>query len=113
MKVQKKPTILEAEQWKPGAKIKDVQEQPYNHPNHGVTTSAWIMDGHRRMINLKEGDWILTEPSGVHYVASNQEIETLYDKVYAPAFISEEETLGGTPSIREAKVPKPKKPRLR
>src|SRR4029077_10887938 len=85
MRVRKKVVELEAEQWQPGKKMKDVSEQSYSNAHSAKDQMVgWIMNARRMLVPIKAGDWVLTEASGVHHVATNEEFLRDYEQVLAP-----------------------------
>ena len=88
---RKKPVVVEAEQWFPGKEVKGVfavtstaviggrghgrQEFP-QEPRAAVTTI------HGQVAYLEPGDWVITEPDGIHHYPCKPDI---FDKTYEPA----------------------------
>ena len=85
---RKKPVLVEAEQWFPGKHV------------NGVTEETWMPDGgtadgkplslqcgycftiHGQQTKVVPGDWIITEPDGVHHYPCNPDI---FASTYEPA----------------------------
>lgn len=76
-KFRKKPIIVEAEQWFPGKRIVGVfGETPDIKMSDGSTFPAAAMvttihDQHTRIVS---GDWVITEPDGVHHYPCKPDI---------------------------------------
>lgn len=63
MKFRKKPTVIEAFQYKVGQPVpKGVFTQAGGEPYQ-----AYVMTTHNQMVFLSDGDWIVAEPDGNGY----------------------------------------------
>lgn len=66
-KYKKKPVIVEATQWFP------------NHNVEGVTNGK-VTTIHGDVIDLAPGDWVITEPDGIHhYPCKNDIFQKFYE----------------------------------
>ena len=75
MKFRKKPVIVEAEQFRkksegiPGVYFDE-------NDNH------WVVTIHGQKTPVVPGDWIITEPDGIHHYPCKPDVfETIYEKV--------------------------------
>ncbi len=86
-KFRKKPIVVEAEQWWPGRQIRGVY--------YGVEYTTEDLDGERMVMDepyvitihgsrhqLKSGDWVITEPDGIHHYPCKPDI---FEVTYEPA----------------------------
>lgn len=71
MKYRKRPVIVEATQWFPGAKIPGV----FSDPNY----RQYVVTIHNQLAYLEPGDWVITEPDGTHHYPCKPDI---FDQTY-------------------------------
>lgn len=73
-KYRKKPVIVEASQWLPGAEITGV----YRDNSDG----SYVITVHGQQAFLRPGDWVITEPDGVHhYPCKPGYFHAIYERV--------------------------------
>lgn len=77
-KFQKRPVIVDAEQWFPGRDIDGVEEQPSSEPDEETVGIVRTLEGD--MI-AQPGDWIITGVEGEKYPCKND----IFKKTYEPA----------------------------
>lgn len=77
-KFQKRPVVIEAEQWFPGRRIDGVEERPGNGKNSEPVGIVKTLEGD--MI-ARPGDWIITGVEGEKYPCKNE----IFKKTYEPA----------------------------
>ena len=77
-KFQKKPVVIEAEQWFPGRKVDGVVERPAIDSRSETVGIVKTLEGD--MI-ARPGDWIITGVEGEKYPCKNE----IFKKTYEPA----------------------------
>ena len=77
-KFQKKPVVIDAEQWFPGRDVDGVVEQPPSGPNEEPIGIVKTLEGD--MI-ARPGDWIITGVEGEKYPCKDE----IFQKTYEPA----------------------------
>ncbi len=77
-KFQKRPVVIDAEQWFPGRDVDGVEEQPPEQPNAEPIGIVRTLEGD--MI-ARSGDWIITGVEGEKYPCKNE----IFKKTYEPA----------------------------
>ena len=79
-KFKSKPRIIEAEQWFRGKDIKGVVSNWDNNPM--TPNKISVLTIHGQYADLTEGDYVITEPDGVHHYPCKPDIfEKNYDLV--------------------------------
>lgn len=77
-KFQKKPVVVEAEQWFPGRRIDGVEERPANGSRAKTVGVVKTLEG--EMI-AQPGDWIITGVKGEKYPCKDD----IFRQTYEPA----------------------------
>lgn len=77
-KFQKKPVVIDAEQWFPGRKVDGVVERPAIDSRSETVGIVKTLEGD--MI-ARPGDWIITGVEGEKYPCKNE----IFKKTYEPA----------------------------
>jgi len=77
---RKKPIVIEAVQWWPGANIPGVREIAAVDGEYGPQGQFWTIHGQSTHIN--PGDWIIQEADGVHWYPCKPDI---FAATYEPA----------------------------
>lgn len=77
-KFQKKPVVIDAEQWFPGRDVDGVEEQPSSDPDAEPVGIVKTLEGD--MI-ARPGDWIITGVEGEKYPCKDE----IFQKTYEPA----------------------------
>ncbi len=74
-KYRKKPVIVEADQWFPGKQMKGVTEAVYSD-RYGTHPSGYahVVTIHGEHAKVVPGDWVITEPDGVHHYPCKPDI---------------------------------------
>jgi hypothetical protein len=72
MKYRKRPIVVEATQWFPGANIPGVYFDNY-------ADRYYVMTIHGQNAYLDPGDWVITEPDGIHHYPCKPDI---FDQTY-------------------------------
>jgi len=78
VKAFRKPIEVEAVQWFPGVKVKDVQESNRLSPmfiasnNEGIFEQCAVFEFERNRITIRSGDWIVTYPDGTRLPVSER-----------------------------------------
>lgn len=89
-KFRKRPVVVEAEQWFPGKDVEGVfMEKSVAHiggRGHGAQTfpqipRAAVRTIHGQVAYLESGDWVITEPDGIHHYPCKPEI---FNNTYEP-----------------------------
>jgi hypothetical protein len=89
-KYRSKPKIVEAEQWFPGQFVEGVTESIYAEGEHfpgehHETHSAgygYVTTIHGQPTKVVAGDWIVTEPDGIHHYPIKPDIfEKNYEEI--------------------------------
>lgn len=76
MKFVTKPIVVEAEQWFAGKNLRGI------FPPTAFDYGPYVMSSYNTPIFLKDGDWVIAEPDGVHFHACSPEVfEANYEKV--------------------------------
>jgi hypothetical protein len=88
-KYRKRPVIVEAEQWFPDKVVAGVDWEPPQHePSRSGReafvrpATAYVVTIHGQRAYLAPGDWVITEPDGVHHYPCKPDV---FDKTYEPA----------------------------
>jgi hypothetical protein len=85
MRFRKKPIIVEAEQWFPGKEVAGVTVASEGGKSPDGSTwppHAFVMTIHGQAANLAPGDWVITEPDGIHHYPHKPEFfEAHYEPV--------------------------------
>jgi hypothetical protein len=76
-KYQKRALIVEATQWFPDKEVRGVMfQKELSHP------TPYVMTIHGQPAFLAEGDWVVTEPDGIHHYPIKDKIfQETYDLV--------------------------------
>lgn len=75
-KYRKKPVIVDAEQWFPGKEIRGV------FPGFVGEYGPYVMTIHGQRTFIAPGDWIITEPGGIHHYPCKPDIfAAMYEEV--------------------------------
>lgn len=87
-KYRKKPVIVEAKQWFPGKQVRGVTETFYANPDGTIIGSSgygFVTTIHGQETTVAPGDWIITEPDGIHHYPCKPDIFTqTYDPIESP-----------------------------
>ena len=76
MKFVKRPLVVEAEQWFEG------NAMPGVFPPTPFDYGPYVMSSYGTPVFLKDGDWVIAEPDGVHFhVCPPHVFEANYEKV--------------------------------
>lgn len=74
MKYRNRPMVIEATQWFPGVDVPGVRscpacDMPEDHPDNDPSLPRWhyVVTIHGQKAWLEPGDWIITEPDGIHH----------------------------------------------
>lgn len=87
-KFRKKPVVVEAEQWSPGKHVPGVTEVVWM-PDGGTADGKPLSCGYGHVVTIHgepakvvSGDWVITEPDGVHHYPCKPDIfEATYEPV--------------------------------
>jgi hypothetical protein len=84
---RKRPVVVEAEQWWPNSEIKGVQyEQEYTKADLDgeriIREGAYVTTIHGERAHLAPGDYVITEPDGIHHYPCKPDI---FEATYDPA----------------------------
>lgn len=97
MKFRKKPVVIEAEQYRKDAKIApcgvctDPQPQCSKHPHVHTMHDNQI-------VRLKDGDWIIPEPDGIHFYPCDAEVfANTYVSAEAKSVLAQRWTFSAVP----------------
>ncbi len=87
MKFRKRPAVVEAEQWWPGRAVPGVSyEEDYVMEDadgeRRVRNKPYVVTIHDQRAHLSPGDWVITEPDGIHHYPCKPEI---FAATYEPA----------------------------
>ena len=79
-KFRKKPVVVEATQWMGENEIHGVFIDPSTVP-----VKYYVVTIHDQRAYLKDGDWVITEPDGIHHYPCKPDIfEATYEPVVEP-----------------------------
>ncbi len=81
-KFRKKPVIVEAEQWFPGKLVNGVTEVAYADEISRSAGYGYVVTIHGEPTKVVSGDWIITEPDGIHHYPCKPDI---FAATYDPA----------------------------
>jgi hypothetical protein len=89
-KFRKRPVVIDAEQWFPNKEVPGVSFEPYSVTiggrGHGEQTfeqppKPYVTTIHGQRAYLAPGDWVITEPDGVHHYPCKPDI---FEASYEP-----------------------------
>lgn len=74
-KYRKKPVIVEATQWFPDKKVEGVKDSDPDCYIGGCCYGPHVHTIHNNApVKIEPGDWIITEPDGIHYYPCKPDI---------------------------------------
>lgn len=80
---RKKPIVVEAAQFfYDGPKVPGVVYPPVSKDGRTYIGDAYVVTIHEQGVYLENGDWVITEPDGLHHYPCKPDIfEATYEKV--------------------------------
>lgn len=82
MKFRRKPIVVDAEQWFPGEKIEGVRHFKPRGEGGSPGESWFVVTIHGQHAYLMPGDWVITEPDGIHHYPCKPDV---FAAIYEPA----------------------------